>query len=107
MTTSEQAAVHVADERTVFAEIAGMLRAILDDVGLDDLEITRESRFTEDLDLESIDLVTLAAKLEERYGRQVNFAVFVAGMELDELIDLTIGRLVDYVVQRLAAAEGC
>ncbi|MEV6315395.1 phosphopantetheine-binding protein [Streptomyces sp. NPDC051776] len=106
MTTSEQTAAPVADERTVLAEIAGMLRAILDEYGLDDLEITMESRFTEDLELESIDLVTLAGNLEERYGRQVNFAVFVADLELDEIIDLTVGRLVDHVVRCLAAAEG-
>lgn len=94
------------DEETVFAEIAGMLRSMLDEYGLDDIEIAPESRFMEDLELESIDLVTLAGHLEARYGRQVNFAEFVAGLELDEIIDLSVGRLVEYVVGCLKAAEG-
>ncbi|MDX6315322.1 MAG: acyl carrier protein [Streptomyces sp.] len=97
VTTSEQA---------VLAEIAGMLRAMLDEYGLDDTEITLETRFTEDLELESIDLVTLAGSLEARWGRQVNFAEFVAGLDLDEIIDLRVGRLVEYVAGCLRTAEG-
>ncbi|MDF3294223.1 MULTISPECIES: acyl carrier protein [Streptomyces] len=80
-----------------------MLRAVLDEYGLDDIEITMETRFTEDLELESIDLVTLAGSLEAHYGRQVNFAAFVADLELDEIIGLTVGRLVEHVVRCLNA----
>ncbi|MFE2431783.1 phosphopantetheine-binding protein [Streptomyces sp. NPDC059373] len=83
-----------------------MLRAMLDEYGLDDTEITLETRFTEDLELESIDLVTLAGSLEARWGRQVNFAEFVAGLDLDEIIDLSVGRLVEYVAGCLRTAEG-
>ncbi|NEW69298.1 acyl carrier protein [Streptomyces rapamycinicus] len=82
-----------------------MLRTMLDEYGLDAIEVTMETRFTEDLELESIDLVTLAGSLEARYGRQVNFAEFVADLELDEIIDLTVGRLVEYVVRCLRAAR--
>ena len=102
MTTSERTPpVRVVDAQTVLAEIARMLRTVLDEYGLDDIEITMQSRFTEDLELESIDLVTLAGSLEERYGRQVNFAEFVADLELEEIIGLTVGRLVEYVVRSL------
>ncbi|MFD0442139.1 acyl carrier protein [Streptomyces indonesiensis] len=94
-----------ADAPAVLAEISGMLRTMLDEYGLDDIEITMETRFTEDLELESIDLVTLASSLEARYGRQVNFAEFVADLELDEIIDLTVGQLVEYVVRCLRAAR--
>ncbi|WP_370467191.1 acyl carrier protein [Streptomyces sp. 5-10] len=94
-----------ADAPAVLAEISGMLRTMLDEYGLDDIEVTMETRFTEDLELESIDLVTLAGSLEARYGRQVNFAEFVADLELDEIIDLTVGQLVEYVVRCLRAAR--
>ncbi|KAK1184711.1 acyl carrier protein [Streptomyces sp. NPDC000941] len=108
MSTAKQtAAAPVADdEETVLADIAGMLRKMLDEYGLDDIEIAADSRFMEDLELESIDLVTLAGILQARYGRHVNFAEFVAGLELDEIIDLTVGRLVEYVVGCLKAAGG-
>ncbi|TKA10486.1 acyl carrier protein [Actinacidiphila oryziradicis] len=82
-----------------------MLATLLDEYGLEDVEIGMETRFNRDLELESIDLVTLAGHLEARYGQQVNFAEFLAGMELDEIIELTVGRLVEHVVQCLKATE--
>ncbi|WP_280716892.1 acyl carrier protein [Kitasatospora sp. MAP5-34] len=85
-----------------------MLATVLEEYGLDDAEaaaeVTMESRFTEDLELESIDLVTLAGQLRERWGDRINFAEFIAGMELDEIIGLTVGRLVRHVVDRLQTA---
>lgn len=89
------------DPDRVLTDIAAMLRTILDEYGLDDTPITRASRFHDDLELESIDLVTLAGALEEHYGDAVNFAQFIAGLELEQIIDLTVGELVDYVVAAL------
>jgi acyl carrier protein len=90
------------NEETVLAEITGMLRDVLDGYldGSDvaGIEVTMETRFHEDLDMESIDLVALGSRLSERYGEWVNFAEFIAGLDLDEIIDLTVGRLVGYVV---------
>jgi acyl carrier protein len=85
----------------VLGEIDGMLRTILDEYGLDDAEIGMDTRFHDDLELESIDLVTLAGKLEERYGSQVNFAEFIADLDIEEIIALTVGRLVQYVATAL------
>jgi acyl carrier protein len=105
MTTSQSPFART-DEETVLADITHMLAALLEDeYGLDDVEIGMTTTFNRDLELESIDLVTLAGLLEQRYGKQVNFAEFLAGMELDEIIELTVGRLVEYVVQSLKAAE--
>ena len=92
-------------ERTVLAEIAELLRAILDEFGLDDAEIGMDTRFYDDLELESMDLVTLGGKLEARYGSQVNFAEFVGDLGLEEIIALTVGQLVEYVADTLRAAE--
>ncbi|MER5599122.1 acyl carrier protein [Streptomyces sp. NPDC002265] len=96
---------HPADADLVLADIAGLLaRLVEDEYGLDDVEIGMATTFNRDLELESIDLVTLSGLLEERYGGQVNFAEFLAGMEFDEIIELTVGRLVEYVVSSLKAA---
>ncbi|MBW8795010.1 MAG: acyl carrier protein [Streptomyces sp.] len=94
-----------ADEEAVLADLARMLRTLLEEYGDDDAEIAMSTTFNRDLELESIDLVTLAGLLEERYGKRVNFAEFLAGMEFDEIIELTVGRLVEYVVWSLKATE--
>lgn len=80
----------------VLDEISEMLLALLDRYGVD-VEITRDTTFHEDLGLESIDLVALGGMLAERYGDEVNLAAFLAELELDDVIGLRIGLLVDFV----------
>jgi len=105
ITGADAAAPAAALTTTVLAEIAELLRGILDEYGIDDAEIGMDTRFHDDLELESIDLVTLAGRLAERYGSRVNFAEFVADLDLEEIITLTVGRLVDYVVAALPGTE--
>ncbi|MFD3483163.1 MULTISPECIES: phosphopantetheine-binding protein [unclassified Streptomyces] len=100
MTTEIDATVAAAVER----DITAMLRTMLEEDGLDDAEITRGTTFHDDLELESIDLVTLAGSLREHYGDQVNLALFIADLELHEIIALTVGELVDYVAASLHRA---
>ncbi|AJT42060.1 acyl carrier protein [Psychromicrobium lacuslunae] len=102
----------VPSPEAVLAEISRILEELLGDYGLDDIEVTRETLFQDDLELESIDLVTLGGKLRDRYGEAINFAEFLGSMELDEIIEMRVGQLVDYVTERLSetakdsAAEG-
>ena len=100
MTTTE------TSRDVVFTEIAGMLRKVLDELGADDVEITERTSFNEDLELESIDLVTLTGLISDRWGEPVNLAEFLADKDLDEVIALKVGDLVDFVVAALARAGG-
>ncbi|HEX4722367.1 MAG TPA: acyl carrier protein [Pseudonocardiaceae bacterium] len=100
MTTTE------ASRDVVFDEIAGMLRKVLAELGVDDVEITEQTAFNEDLELESIDLVTLTGLISERWGEPVNLAEFLADKDLDEVIALKVGDLVDFVAVALARAGG-
>jgi acyl carrier protein len=105
MTTETTTVESGTDE--VLAVITAMVAEILDEYGLDEVGVTRQSTFHGDLGLESIDLVTLAGQLQERYGERVNLAEFLADKELSDVIGLTIGELVDFVAGRLGAtAEG-
>ena len=92
-----------ANEVTVLAQLSGMLRELLEEYGLDDAEITMETTFHDDLELESVDLVALSGQLREQYGDRVNFANFIAERDLDEIIALTVGELVRYIVASLRA----
>ncbi|MEY9857922.1 acyl carrier protein [Catenulispora sp. GAS73] len=95
---------HTQDAEAVLTAVAAMLRSILDEYGLDDIEVEWDSRFHDDLELESVDLVALAGKLAERYGERVNLAEFIAELGLDEIIELTVGQLVAYVTAALVGA---
>ena len=89
----------------VLGEIAEMLRQVLDEYVVDDVEITVDTKFYDDLEMESIDLVALAGLLEERYSGRVNFAEFIADLDLDEIITLTVGQLVDYVDRSMQSVK--
>jgi acyl carrier protein len=91
------------DELTVLARLSEMLRELLEEYGLDDAEITMDTTFHDDLELESVDLVALSGQLREHYGDRVNFATFIAERDLDEIIALTVGELVRYIVGSLRA----
>ncbi|MEJ2855894.1 MULTISPECIES: acyl carrier protein [unclassified Saccharothrix] len=87
---------------TVLDELRSMLVRVLDQYGLDDVEITRETSFHDDLGLESIDLVTLGSLLVEHYGEHVNLAAHLAELDIDRVIALTVGDLADFVIARVA-----
>jgi acyl carrier protein len=100
----------VRDEQAVLADIAAMLADVLDEGGLGavlvDTEITMATTFRDDLDLESIDLVALGGRLDEKYGERINFAEFIAELDLEEIIALSVGELVEYILSRLGSQEG-
>lgn len=86
----------------VLAELRSIVAELLDDYDLPPDEVTADTTFHEDLGLESIDLVTVGAQLAQRYGERVNLAEFLAEKELDDVIGLRLGALVEFV---LAAVE--
>ena len=85
--------------------VAQMLVDVLGQDFMLDTEITPEMTFNGDLALESIEFVVLVDKLNERYGERVDFTAFLADMELDEIMALSVGRLVTYIEQRSHVAE--
>jgi acyl carrier protein len=89
-----------SDPTAILADIDAMLRAVLGDFD-DGVEITMESTFRDDLGLESLDVVSLAGRLQARYGNAVNFAQFVAGLDVASMGELRVGQLVDYIVDSL------
>jgi acyl carrier protein len=61
--------------------------------------ITPATSFNGDLELESIEFVTLAEKLQIHYGSQVDFVGWISGKELDQIISLTVGELVEFIAR--------
>jgi len=81
----------------LFAEIAGILRDVAGEGARWAARIAPESALEGDLGLESLELVDLGARLRDRFGDRVDLLAFLAGLDIDELIDLTVADLVAYV----------
>jgi acyl carrier protein len=59
--------------------------------------MTMETSFNADLELESIEFVALAEKLQLHYGAGVDFVGWISKKELDAIIQLTVGELVEFI----------
>jgi acyl carrier protein len=59
--------------------------------------ITPATSFNADLELESIEFVALAEKLQQHYGASVDFVGWISKKELDQIIQLTVGELVEFI----------
>jgi len=88
---------------SVLDEIKEALTEVVGDDLLLAVDITPETRFDDDLALESIEFIALGEQLRQRYGGRVDFAAFIASMEIDEIMALTVGRLEAYIISRLSA----
>ena len=42
-------------------------------------------------------------KLRDRYARRVDFAAFIADLDIEEIMALTVGQLVDYITRCLSS----
>jgi len=87
---------------TLFDSVVDLLAPLVGDADVLGIQITRETTFHDDLQLESIDLVTFASILVDHFGPDVNLAEYLAERDLDEVIELRVGDIADFVAERLA-----
>ncbi|HEV2361850.1 MAG TPA: phosphopantetheine-binding protein [Acidimicrobiales bacterium] len=88
-----------AQER-VLVDLREIIAEVIGDEYVAEIEIGMTTSFYEDLEIESIELVALAEELQAKYGDSIDFAGWIAGMEVDEIIAMSVGRLVDYIVEQ-------
>lgn len=81
----------------VLETAAGLIREVIGEAWADEVDIGMETSFAEDLELESIEFVALAERLQEHYGEGVDFVGWISGMELDAIIGLKVGDLVEFI----------
>jgi acyl carrier protein len=65
--------------------------------------ITPETLLLADMGCESLDLVVLGTMLQERYGR-MPFAEFLALLGQQEMQDVSVGQLAEFVYEHAGAA---
>ena len=73
------------------------LAAATGDESLLSTGINAATRLEGDLRLDSLDLAALSALLRDRYGSAVDLIGYVAGLDIDEIIGLTVADVTDYV----------
>jgi acyl carrier protein len=92
------------DERRaeILQEVAVMIADVIGEEWVREKPITAATRFSHDLEMESIELAALSEKIQGRFGDSVDFPAWLSGMQLDDIINLTVGQLVDHIAECLS-----
>ena len=86
------------DREDVLRTVERLIVEVVGDELLLSQPITMATSFNADLELESIEFVALAERLQQHYGQGVDFVGWISGKQLDEIIALTVGELVEFIV---------
>jgi acyl carrier protein len=78
-------------------DMAGALAAATGDESLLSSGINAATRLEGDLCLDSLDLAALSALLADQYGTAVDLTGYVAGLDIDQIIGLTVADVAAYV----------
>jgi acyl carrier protein len=85
-------------ETEILATVERLIAEVAGDEILLTTTITPATSFNGDLELESIEFVALADKLQQHYGDGIDFVGWISKKELDQIIALTVGDLVELIV---------
>jgi acyl carrier protein len=86
-------------ESEVLLGVARMIREVIGEEWAEDVSIEMGTSFSKDLELESIEFVALAEKLRGVYGTKVDFTGWLSSMELQQILALNVGELVQLIVR--------
>ena len=87
----------MTDTENTLHTVAQLIREVIGEDWVEDEEIGMDTSFSEDLELESIEFVALAEKIQHHYGSHINFVSWLSEMELDRIIALRVGNLVEFI----------
>ncbi len=86
-----------ASKDAILEQVIDIIRKAVSEDWIQDYEIEAETSFNDDLELESIEFVGIAEKLQEHYGKHISFIDWLSTMKLDQIIALKVGDLADFV----------
>jgi acyl carrier protein len=93
-------------EHRLLDEVTALLRQVIGDDPRWADRVTPSARLDQDLRIDSLEMAALAGLLREAYGDRVDLAAFLAGLDFDQLVGLTVADLAAYLhVCRAGAAR--
>jgi len=85
------------NEEIIFEELHHILTELIGKDEAEILGIERESKFTADLMMDSIQIIAFAEKINERYGDRVNFTAWLSKKPLKALMNLSVGDVSTFI----------
>lgn len=84
-------------EQRALGEVIGLVRQLIGGDRRWADRVVPSARLDADLRMDSLEMTALAAALEQAYGDRVDLPAFLAGLDFDQLVALTVADLAAYV----------
>ncbi|MDN5285184.1 MAG: acyl carrier protein [Mucilaginibacter sp.] len=81
----------------IFDLMKQFITEVIGEEFVEEMDITPESSFTKDLEMDSIEIVSFSEKIKQHFGDQIDFTGWLSSMDLDQLIDLNLGTIINYI----------
>ncbi|TWV99773.1 acyl carrier protein [Chitinophaga pinensis] len=81
----------------IFNLLKTFITEVIGEEFVEDLDISRESSFTRDLEMDSIEIVSFSEKVKSHFGEHIDFTGWLSGMDLDQLINLKLDDIIKYI----------
>ncbi|MCS3869294.1 acyl carrier protein [Chryseobacterium ginsenosidimutans] len=83
----------------LFTLLKGFITEVIGEEFVEEMDITPESSFTKDLEMDSIEIVSFSEKIKAHFGEQIDFTGWLSSMDLDQLIDLDLSMIINYIYE--------
>ena len=83
----------------ILQQVVAAIREAIAEDWVQDFEIDADTSLNDDLEIESIEFVSIADKLQKLFGAQVDVIGWLSQQNIETLIAMTVGDLVKLVEQ--------
>jgi acyl carrier protein len=88
----------------ILAVVVEQIRQSIGEDWIQPIAIDSTSRFTDDLEIESIEFMKITDALQARFSNELDFVGWLSSKTIHELIGLSVGDLTDFIVGSLYGA---
>ena len=81
----------------IFVLMKQFITDVIGEEFVEEMDITLESSFNKDLEMDSIEIVAFSEKIKQHFGDTINFTGWLSQMDIDQLIGLNLGMIVNFI----------
>lgn len=83
----------------IFDLLKQFITEVIGEEFVEEMDITLQSSFAKDLEMDSIEIVSFSEKVKAHFGEHIDFTGWLSGMDLDQLINLTLNDIANYIAE--------
>lgn len=81
----------------IFNLLKQFITEVIGEEFVEEMDISMESSFNKDLEMDSIEIVAFSEKIKGHFGDKIDFTGWLSNMDIDELIGLNLGMIVKFI----------